>query len=63
MRDKDGFIIKCKYSDWRIVDRYDNKDDVCTCRDIVAPGYILKGCYGDEKCPCYEPKVKEDASL
>lgn len=62
MRDKDGFIIKCKHTDWQIVDARDNHDDVCTCIDIVAPGYTLR-CYADEKCPCYEPKIREDVSL
>lgn len=59
MKDKDGFIIRCKYTDWRIVDNFDNEDDVCTHHEVVSPGYTLR-CYADEKCPYYEPDIKEE---
>lgn len=61
MRDKDGFIIKCKYSDWEIVDAQDNHDDVCKFYPFIG---TLR-CYADERCAHYKPDIKdeEDVSL
>ena len=60
MRDKDGFIIRCKYTEWKIVDNFDNEDDVCTHPEMFTPGYTMRGCYGDERCKYYEPDIKAD---
>ncbi len=55
MRDKDGFIIKCKYSEWEIVDAHDNHDDVCK----RFPFYHNLRCYADERCAHYVPETQE----
>lgn len=55
MRDKDGFEIRCEYSDWKIVDQRDNHDYVCT--KYYAGG--LHYCYCDEHCKDYVPVKKE----
>lgn len=54
MRDKDGFLIKCKYSEWRIFDERDNFDDICG----IWGGKTH--CYADDKCIYYEPDIKAD---
>ena len=58
MRDKDGFLIRCKYSEWQIIDDRDNKDFVC----LKFPTYNYKAhqCYADEQCRYYEP-IREGA--
>ena len=55
MKDKDGFQVRCIFSDWKIIDPRDNKDFVCT--KYVTTGYHL--CYGDDYCKDYKP-VKYD---
>lgn len=55
MRDADGFIIRCKHSNWQIVDADDNYDDVC----LFYPYYHNLRCYGDERCAHYVPDVKK----
>ncbi len=56
MRDANGFLIKCKYSEWMIVDAQDNFDDVC----LYYPYYHNLKCYADERCAHYIPDIKED---
>lgn len=56
MKDKDGFTIKCIYSDWQIYDEQDNKDFIC--RRYFTAGY--HHCYGDELCRDYKPEVKDE---
>ena len=46
MKDKDGFDIKCIYSDLEIVDDRDGKDFVC--KRFKQTGYHL--CFCDENC-------------
>lgn len=60
MRDKDGFLIRCKYSDWQIIDARDNKDFVC----LKFPTYNYKAhqCHADENCRYYVPDIKEGAN-
>ena len=53
MKDKDGFTIKCIYTDWQIYDSQDNKDFMCQ----MYSGRIH--CYGDDHCKYYEPVRKE----
>ena len=57
MKDKDGFTIQCKNSDWMIVDNFDNHDFVCLKFGCRMTGYHL--CYADEHCRHYVPDVKE----
>ena len=52
MRDKDGVVIRCKHSDWRMIDDSENQDYVCV--RFKTTGY--HECYGDELCRFYEPK-------
>ncbi len=62
MRDAEGFIIKCKHSEWRIINEVWDHDDVCT----FYPNYSNLFCYADERCAHYEPDIKtkkEDTSL
>lgn len=54
MKDKDGFTIKCKWTDWQICDDRDNKDFVC-----CGP-FPRIHCHGDDGCQYYEPDRKED---
>ena len=51
MKDKDGFLIRCVHSDWKIIDDHDNHDYVCT--KYNTAGYHV--CYCDEYCKDYEP--------
>ena len=55
MKDKDGFTIKCIYSEWRCIDDFWNHDFVC-CEN----GYR---CYGDETCKRYKPEEESDEGL
>ena len=57
MRDKDGFEIRCKHTDWKIIDKQENKDYVCTKYGSRMNGYHI--CYCDEHCQSYEP-IKEE---
>lgn len=59
MRDKDGFIIKCKHSDWQIIDDDWNHEDVCL---MYGNGLYRYICYADEHCEHYVPDVKEDGA-
>lgn len=52
MRDKDGFMIKCKDSEWQIIDNMDNKDFVCQRFGDGIHGKHL--CFGNEHCKYYE---------
>ena len=52
MKDKSGFLIKCKWSEWRCIDDFWNHEYVC-CQN----GYK---CYADENCPHYKPERSED---
>ena len=54
MKDKDGFNIRCIYSDWKIVDQFDNHDFVCTRYFEGGTHY----CFCDEYCRDYTPDVK-----
>jgi len=54
MRDKDGFLIKCKHSNWEIYNERDDEDDIC------HTIYGIRHCYADEKCKYYEPEIKDD---
>lgn len=56
MRDKEGLEIRCKYSDWKVVDQRDNRDFVCT--KYCAGGTHL--CYCDEYCRDYVPAKMEE---
>ena len=56
MRDKDGFLIRCKHSEWRIIDNRDNKDYVCL--KFPTYNYSSHQCYADENCRYYVPDVK-----
>lgn len=53
MKDKDGFTVKCEYTDWQIFDSRDNKDFMCQ----MFAGKIH--CYGDDGCKYYKPIRKE----
>lgn len=55
MKDKDGFTIKCKNSDWKIIDEQDNHDYVCLRFGCAVMKYHV--CYADEYCRYYEPEV------
>ena len=57
MKDKDGFTIRCKFSDWMIIDERDNKDFVCM--KFPTFNYSAHQCYGDEHCKYYTPDIKE----
>lgn len=59
MKDKDGFYIRCKHSDWQIIDDRDNKDFVCGKFGCRITGYHL--CFADEHCLHYVPDIKEDS--
>ena len=54
MRDKEGFLIPCKYTEWKIIDKRDNKDFVCMNEHLTLEHF----CYGDENCRYYEPCLK-----
>jgi hypothetical protein len=56
MRDEKGFLIRCEYSDWKIIDARDNKDYVC----LYFPTYNYSAhiCYADEQCKYYKPIKK-----
>lgn len=56
MRDAEGFLIPCKYCDWKIIDERDNHDFVCEKFARYNTGYHI--CYGDENCKYYEPCLK-----
>ena len=56
MRDKDGFLIPCEFSDWRIIDNRDNKDFVCMKFDRGL--YSAHFCHADENCKYYKPVKK-----
>ena len=56
MRDKDGFLVRCKYSEWKIIDARDNKDFVCL--KFPTFNYSTHLCHADENCRYYEP-IKE----
>ena len=56
MKDKDGFVIRCKFSDWKIIDERDNKDYVCT--KFPTFNYGAHQCYADELCRYYVPDIK-----
>ena len=56
MRDKDGFLIRCKYCDWMIINDRDDKDFVC--QKFPTYNYSAHQCYGDENCKYYEPDIK-----
>ena len=55
MKDKDGFTIRCKYTQWEIYDSRDNKDFMC------EGNYPKVHCYGDESCAYYVPDIKEES--
>ena len=57
MKDKDGFDIRCKHTDWKIIDKRDNKDYVCSLYGNRWDGYHI--CFCDEHCKSYEP-IKEE---
>ena len=59
MKDKDGFTIKCKKSDWKIIDERDNHDFVCT--HFGGGITVCHICYADEYCRLYEPEVMNKA--
>ena len=59
MKDKDGFAIQCKYSDWKVIDEQWNHDFVCTRFFQGGTHY----CYEDEHCKYYEPVKKEDQDV
>lgn len=52
MRDKDGFVIKCIYSDWKITNEKDDKDFIC-CNARMKNHHQ---CYADEYCRYYAPE-------
>jgi len=58
MKDKDGFVIRCKHSDWKIIDDAENQDYVCTHFDTNIISY--HACYADEYCRFYEPIKGEE---
>ena len=60
MRDDKGFLIRCKYSEWQIIDARDNKDYVCL--KFPTYNYSAHQCYGDELCKYYEP-IKEGVNF
>lgn len=59
MRNDKGFLIRCKYSEWQIIDARDNKDYVCL--KFPTYNYSAHQCYGDELCKYYEP-IQEGAN-
>lgn len=61
MRDKDGFIIPCKNSDWRIFDYLGNKSYICMLIGDKGSGY--HECFGDENCRYYEPRRLKSESM
>ena len=61
MRDEDGFLIRCKDTEWRIIDARDNHDYVCLRYGDKLSGYHL--CYGDEKCKYYRPNIDDEYPL
>ena len=56
MRDKNGFLIRCKHCDWMIINDRDDKDFVC--QKFPTYNYSSHQCYGDENCKYYEPDIK-----
>ena len=56
MRDKEGFLIPCKYTEWKIIDTQDNKDFVCT--KFPTYNYSAHLCHADEMCRYYVPDVR-----
>lgn len=61
MKDKDGFTIKCIYSDWQIYDKQDNKDFICRMFGDRWSGY--HHCYGDDNCKYYKTEGKHEVQL
>ena len=57
MKDKDGFLIKCKNCEWMIINDWEDHDFVCRQFGDRMIGYHM--CYGDEHCRYYEPDKKE----
>lgn len=57
MRDKDGFLIRCKHCEWMIYNDKEDKDFICQQFGDKTYGYHI--CYGDENCRYYEPDSKE----
>lgn len=58
MKDKDGFTIRCKHSEWRIINDQEDQDFVCDRFGTDALGYHM--CFGDEFCRYYEPNEGSD---
>lgn len=57
-RDKDGFLIRCKYCEWKIINDRDDQDFVCgKFGDRIIDYHI---CYANELCRYYEPKEGDD---
>lgn len=52
MKDKNGFTIRCKYTEWKVINEDWDHDFVCG-RCIGT----LK-CYANEGCKYYVPDVK-----
>lgn len=57
MRDKDGFLIRCKNCEWKIVNNREDQDYVCQKFGSSMISYHV--CAGDEHCRYYEPDLKE----
>lgn len=57
MRDKNGFLIRCKNCEWMIYNDKEDKDFICQQFGDKTYGYHI--CYGDENCRYYEPDLKE----
>ena len=49
----DEFLNRCKWSDWKIIDDFDNHEFVCT----YGGGHF---CYADDKCQHYEPEERKE---
>ena len=58
MRDKNGLLIRCKHSDWKIIDDAENHDYVCTHFGDKIISY--HACYADEYCRFYEPERSDN---
>lgn len=57
MKDKDGYEIRCIHSDWKIIDKRDNKDYVCTKYSCYRTGWHI--CHCDDLCKDYKPITNE----
>lgn len=58
MKDKNGFLIRCKHCEWKIINDKEEQDFVCQKFGSSVIDYHI--CFADEHCRYYEPDVRGD---